>query len=212
MADPVQKIYDKTSISLSSQIALGLAMPPIIPFKTIVTVPAIDKDGYVAEESLQNSINNGLMSLGSTAWQVPLTFTIDGKDFLLPIDPIISLASKNILIRRYVSKKSEKERGTVKERWSQDDWEISISGVLMSDDDYPSNSYATGVNEYIQKLLEICKYKGSVSITCDLLNNVFGINQIAIEDYDFPFTPGTENQQFNIKCYSDDMVNLLIES
>ena len=131
--DPIKAINEATNIALEHQNALGFSMPPLIPFKTFVSV----QEGNEVESSaeLKSRLESGLVE--NTNWIVPLTFqkltfiengketTLD--DFKFPLDPIISLASKNIITRRYVNK--TKTRGSIKERWSQDDWEITISGV-----------------------------------------------------------------------------------
>lgn len=48
----------------------------------------------------------------------------------------------------------------------------------------------------------------SLAIDCWLLGNL-GINQIAIESWDFPATQGVENQSFTITGYSDFDFELL---
>lgn len=204
MFDPVKEIHEKTNIALNHQIALGFAMPPIYPLRTIVRVPQIDKDGKVADESLQKSINEGLQSLASTYWQVPVTLQLstETEGFLLPVDPLVAISGNNKIIRRYVNKSNK--RGSIKERWNQDDYEITISGIITADENY-------SLNEYMQRLRTYCEAKESISIICDLLNNVFDIFNITISSYEFPFTPGEENQQFTIKAYSDDNYDLLIE-
>ena len=204
MADPLRTINDKTNIALNHQIALGFALPPIFPFHTIVRVPKIDKDGKIADESLQSSINNGLQNLASTLWQIPVTLKLsnEAEGFLLPVDPLIAISGGNKLIRRYVNKSDK--RGSIKERWNQDDYEITITGIITGDETYTSN-------EYLRRLRTYCEARESVAIICDLLNNVFDIYNIAIDSYEFPFTPGEDNQQFTIKAFSDDSYSLLIE-
>jgi len=199
-----QPIDDATSIALNSQIALGYSLIPIVPFKTVVTVKN-STDGSVTDPALQEQINNGLSALGSTYWQVPITFEklkADESDFLLPIDPLVSISGKNIITRRYVSK--SKMRGSIKERWSQDDYSIQISGLLTSDDGFD-------VAYYEEQLRLFCEASQSVGIVCNFLNSVFGIFKISIESYDFPFTKGIENQAFTINGYSDDNYTLLVE-
>lgn len=204
MGSITQPIDDATSIALNNQIALGYSLPPIIPLKTIVTVQK-GKYGEVTDPAIKEKINEGLKSLGSTYWQVPVTFekTKDGEsDFLFPLDPLISLSGKNIITRRYVSK--SKNRGSIKERWSEDDYEITITGLLQTDDEHDINYY----QQQIRKFKEATQ---SVGIVCDFLNSVFDIYKITIESVDFPFTKGVENQAFTIKGYSDDNYTLLVE-
>lgn len=204
MADPMKTIHDRTSIALHHQIALGFALPPIFPLRTVVRVPHIDKNGKVADESLQQDVTNGLSNLASTFWQVPLTLKLGSEPngFLLPVDPLVAITGGNKLIRRYVSKGDK--RGSIKERWNQDDYEVTITGIITDDENH-------NLNEYLQRLRTYCEAKESVMVVCDLLNNVFEIFYMAIDSYDFPFTVGQNNQQFTIKAYSDDSYSLLIE-
>ena len=44
---------------------------------------------------------------------------------------MISLQGQNIIVRRHVNKGAVK--GTIKERWSQDDYTISIEGILIGE-------------------------------------------------------------------------------
>ena len=176
--------------------ATGYAFPPVLPWQTIVAVPATS--GNITE----NSFN-----LDTTVFQLPITFRLSdelSKDgFKLPVDPIVSLSCKNVISRRYVSKSNR--RGSIKECWSQDDYEITISGVFISEN-------YEDTKDYIKKLRKYCEAKESIHITNDLLNSVYGIDRIAIESYDFPHTKGMENQAFVIKAFSDDLYELLEES
>lgn len=171
MKDPIKTIHDSTNIALSHQMALGFALPPIYPLRTIVRVKEIDKDGKVADESLQNEIKKGLESLGSTLWQVPVTLKLGVDEFLLPVDPVVAIKGNNKIIRRYVNKSHV--RGSIKERWNQDDYEITIGGIITSDEN-------NTLYDYLIRLRAFCEARESIGIVCDLLNNVFDIHYIAI--------------------------------
>lgn len=133
--------------------------------------------------------------------QFPLTLRADGlDDFTFPFDPIISLSFKNIITRRTVTKGDK--RGTIKERWTEDDVEITITGVFINKDgEYPPE---------VEKLRAFFNCHQAVDVICDYLNQK-DINQITIESLDLPHTKGAENQAFEIKAYSDDVFQLLIE-
>ena len=130
------------------------------------------------------------------------TINRGGNRSLLPVDPLVSVSEKNIIARRYVAK--SERRGSIKERWSMDDYEITISGVLMTDAD---NTLA----HYIQQLRHYCEAKESVVVVCDMLNSLYDVTRVSIESCDYPFTKGEENQMFTIKAYSDDLYDLLTE-
>ncbi|MDR0582262.1 MAG: DUF6046 domain-containing protein [Prevotellaceae bacterium] len=138
--------------------------------------------------------------------KIKLSDEDDSKWWTLPLDPVISVNGKNTIIRRHVLKvdnnKDGTRRGTVKELWSQDDYEVNIAGVLIGAGDLPE--------EELRKLRGYMEARKVLNIQSRLLG-LFGITRLAIEDYSLPFTKGMENQMYTIKGYSDDMEELLIE-
>ena len=100
--------------------------------------------------------------------------------------------------KRTVSK--GRVRGTVKERWTQDDYALDIDGVLMSQGGYPSADVA--------RLRRMCE-AGRLQARCPLLE-IFSISQIVVESWSFPFTSGPKNQAYRISASSDDIFKLLL--
>lgn len=133
---------------------------------------------------------------------LPLRFQLEesgAQEWLFPMEPMISVNGQNILVRRNVSK--GKIRGSIKERWAQDDYSVRIEGILMGmDGKYPEADVA--------KLRSFCE-AGHVKALNPLLE-IFGISQLAIESWDIPFTSGTINQNYTIQAYSDDIYKLLL--
>lgn len=133
---------------------------------------------------------------------LPLRFQLEesgAHEWLFPMEPMISVNGQNILVRRNVSK--GKIRGSIKERWTQDDYSVRIEGILMGmDGKYPEADVA--------KLRSFCE-AGHVEALNPLLE-IFGISQLAIESWDIPFTSGTINQNYTIQAYSDDIYKLLL--
>lgn len=133
---------------------------------------------------------------------MPLRFQLEesgAKEWLFPVEPMISLNGQNILVRRHVNKGTIK--GSIKERWTQDDYTVRIEGILMSrEGKYPDEDVAT--------LKDFCE-AGHVKALCPLLE-IFGISQLAIESWDIPFTTGLTNQNYTITAYSDDIYKLLL--
>ena len=203
--DIVKKIDDATSLSLHMQLATGFSLPPVIPIQQQVSVK--EKEESTLEDHAAESYNKGLRAMTSNFYQVPMRFRLstepEAGGFLLPVDPLVAVNHKNIITRRYVAK--SERRGSIKERWSMDDYEISISGVLMEDKD-------NTITSYVQELRRYCEAKESIYVVCDMLNTQYDITRITIESCDFPFTKGAENQMFTIKAYSDDLYDLLTES
>ena len=139
-------------------------------------------------------------------YQVPVELKIPStnKSFVFPTDPLVSVSTKNIVVRRQVLKGSQM-RGTVKERWSQDDFSVNIAGVFISDENHV-------IEDYVDGLLEMANAAESLKIISDFLNDTYKITRIAIENVDFPFTQGLDSQKFSIKAYSDEEYKLLIDN
>jgi len=125
-----------------------------------------------------------------------------GQEYCFQLDPILAVSGKNIIARRYVAKGSL--QGTVKESFSQDDFDITITGVLMGDD-------AKDLNEQVQELQSILVCGESLAVVNDLLNDGYGITRLVVESFQFPHTKGMQNQSYTIKCYSDSSINILEE-
>lgn len=133
---------------------------------------------------------------------LPLRFQLEesgAEEWLFPMEPMISLNGQNILVRRNVSK--GRIKGSIKERWTQDDYSVRIEGILLgTDGKYPDADVA--------KLRSFCE-AGHVKALNPLLE-IFSISQLAIESWDIPFTSGTINQNYTIQAYSDDIYKLLL--
>lgn len=144
----------------------------------------------------------------------PLSLSIDRKDwFLLPYEPLITINGKNEIIRRKVAKSASDDdvvrSGTIKERWNQDDYEITITGVLIGSlmngtmgDCFPKDDFI--------RLKKFLTSADSIQVKCAPLE-LLGISQIVIEDFSFPFTKGENVQAYEIKAYSDYDYKLLLD-
>lgn len=153
----------------------------------------------MSDEELEEVVRTNAIGVPMT---MPLRFQLEesgAKEWLFPLEPMISLIGQNIIVRRHVSKGSIK--GSIKERWTQDDYTVRIEGILMSrEGKYPEEDVAT--------LKNFCE-AGHVKALCPLLE-IFGISQLAIESWDIPFTTGLTNQNYTITAYSDDIYKLLL--
>ena len=124
----------------------------------------------------------------------------------LPFDPVISVSGGNSIVRTDVLRQDNgrtERRGTVKEDWSQQDYQIQIAGMFIGSDGYFPL-------EEVHRLRNYCEAR-KVVLCCNDLLEAFGISRLTIENFDFAHTPGCENQQFAIKAYSDEEFSLLIE-
>lgn len=178
-------------VNFASLHAQGYALPLGVPFKTRPTAMCSEK------ATLEGT------GQGVDLNRSPLTLRReDGTVYAFPIDPIMAVSSKNIITRRYVAKGSL--HGTVKESWSQDDYELTVSGALISDT-------AENLNAAVQALREVCESGETLQVENDWLMDGFGITRVVIESYQFPHTKGLTNQSYTLKMYSDDSINILEE-
>lgn len=130
----------------------------------------------------------------------PLYFAVEGGPWwLLPYEPLVTIQGTNVLVKKQVSKGTV--RGTIKERWSQGDYRLTISGILMGDKGlYPE--------EDVKKLRTFCE-AGKVLVKSPQME-LFSVNQIVVEDWSIPFTAGLANQAYTINAVSDDIYKLLL--
>ena len=153
----------------------------------------------MTDEELEDIVRTNALGIPMV---MPLSLRLDvegAEEWLLPEEPMISITGQNIITRRHVSK--GRLRGSIKERWTQDDYTVKVEGLLLGRDGrYPKND--------VERLRRYCE-AGKVKVLCPLLE-IFGIPQIAIESWDIPFTSGTTNQNYEITAYSDDIYKLLI--
>ena len=177
---------------------IGLKVPPYWLFNQPV-VTRQDPSEYDELMMLEEAELEDMVRTNALPLEISL---VDQEDWwLVPIEPLITLTGRNIIVRRQVSK--GKIRGSIKERWTQDDYQVKIEGALMDlkRDDYPRDD--------VQKLRNFCE-AAKLKVRCPLFE-IFSINQIVVESYDFPFTKGIQNQQYTINAYSDDTYKLLLK-
>lgn len=175
-------------------------------------LPLVERHRGVTEVSSQNYDSIKRMSAQGVDYArtnalgipmvLPLSLRLDeqgAEDWLLPYEPMIRLTGKNIITTRHVSK--GRIRGSIKERWTQDDYQIQIEGILMgSDGRYPE--------EDVLRLRRYCE-AAQVIATSPLLE-LFGVSRIVINSWEIPHTSGVANQNYKIKALSDDIYKLLL--
>lgn len=173
--------------------------PPYFSFlqKAVVRPDGSGYDIQLSEAQQQEAVANA----NGVPMQCPLWMRLEGEEWwLLPYEPIITINGKNVIAKKQVAK--GKVRGSIKERWSQDDYQISISGILMN----PKGAgYPDGDVKALKRLCEAA----TVQVMCPLFE-IFSIDQIVIESFDFPFTSGPFNQAYTIGAVSDDIYKLLL--
>lgn len=179
-----------------------LPVIPFLPFKNKTEIKEVDTD-----------INADLWQADAPTPEDRQFFPFyfegdDGVKYLLPYEPLVSISGKNTIVRRNVAK-ANGLIGSVKERWNQADYEITITGVLVGSiitgsvgDCYPIEDF--------ERLRDYMTKAAALKVYCDPLQ-LLGINKIVIEDFNFPFTKGENVQAYEIKAYSDFAHNLLLD-
>ena len=183
----------------------GGKIPPYWLFRDtgIAQVSSEDYDAIRAmdDAELEDLVRTNVLGIPMT---MPLSLKLEepgAREWLLPLEPMISLTGRHVIKRRQVNKGLI--RGSIKERWAQDDYEVTIEGVLIGTDGrYPEADVA--------RLKNFCE-AASVTALSPLLE-VFGISRLVIESWEMPFTAGAANQNYTIKAYSDDIYKLLLSS
>jgi hypothetical protein len=163
-------------------------------FNTIFT-----KNNNITVRDVSNLAQSGQ----PIAMVLPLSFRLpDGSWWLLPVEPLISISGKNTIVRRNVAK--SEWRGTIKERWAEDDLLINIQGRFVHSDlyTYPSQELST--------LYRAITQRKAIEVKNELLQ-LMNVHQIVIEPYSFPFSKGENVQNYSIDAYSDDLYELFIE-
>lgn len=153
----------------------------------------------LSDEALQDLVRSNAQGLPMV---MPLTLArVDAPDdaWLLPYEPMIHVVGKNIITKRYVNK--GRVRGSIKERWTQDDYSVRIEGILIGQDGhYPETE--------VLRLRQLCE-AGQLVATSPLLE-VFGVTRLVVEQWDMPHTAGEANQNYTLGCVSDDIYKLLL--
>lgn len=134
-------------------------------------------------------------ALGTPVWDnLVLKNQEENAQVELRIDTVLIEAVRPRIIKKTLV---TGRQGRIKEFISNDDWNISIRGVLFSDDkdDYP--------REKLAKLNELCRYEHSIVVVSDYLQQLL-IWDIVVERLRLPQRAGKISAQaFEILASSD---------
>lgn len=190
-----------------SKLSEPRVLPPLPPFP-VVPKERITKAGTI-EADVSEYTNRGdkiEQTIFGTPQVMPLSVKLKSESeyWLFPVEPMISIDSKNILVKRNVAKRKN-GFGSIKEYWTQDDFSISIQGLITDSSqqyDYPREDLVT--------LAKYCNAKEPLDVKCPQLE-LLGITRIVIESFSLPFTKGPENQNFSIMALSDTDWSLILK-
>lgn len=196
--------YDINTFNFRKLLSHILNPPLVLPgINTGKPVRDLDEDYDFSSMSKEEAMDVLASNALGRPMVFPLELQIEGEEWwMLPFEPLITITGKNVIIKKKVSKGSV--RGTIKERWCQDDYQISIEGILINTEkrgSYPKRD--------VMKLRRHCE-SAKLKVRCPLFE-LFSINQMVIDRYDFPATTGEENQAYKIAASSDDIYKLLLK-
>lgn len=128
--------------------------------------------------------------------------------YTFPYEPLISIEGQNEIVKRSVAK-NVNIIGTIKERWSQGDYNIKITGIFMGEDMIGSAQMCYPRSDF-EKLRDYCSHPQGLEVLCEPLQ-LLGINYLVIEKFSFPFTKGENVQAYEVNALSDFTSDFLLE-
>lgn len=183
-------------------------LPPIpfLPIKNEIGIDQVKSSDYSSFQNWQQQEN---IPEGQQFFPLSFSFTEGGQKWTFPYEPMINISSGNNIIKRNVAKQGDKLIGTIKERWSRKDFDITVTGVLIGslmqgtvEDCFPK--------EKLRELFEFLIYAQQIYVYSPLLEQ-FGITKVVVEDYSFPFTKGENVQAYDLKLVSDYSYTLIVK-
>ena len=139
----------------------------------------------------------------------PFSFksSTDEDWYLLPWEPLISIDANVRIAERYIAKAGKNQIGSIKERWSMDDYNITITGAFYGEKTrgWLAETYP---REDMERLRDYLLTPEALEVKCEPLQ-ILNINKIAITSVSFPFTKGENVQAYEIKAKSDFPYDLI---
>jgi len=181
---------------------------PVIPF-----LPLKNNTNVAIERGRAINVNDNWTTPNAIDEQkqfFPLSFSFKEKGvrWVFPYEPMINISSGNNIVKRNVAKQGENLIGTIKERWSRKDFDITVTGVLIGsimqgkpEDCFPKDQFVQLFN-FLKHAKELYVYSHPLEL--------LGITKVVIEDYSFPFTKGENVQAYELKLVSDFDYELLL--
>ena len=146
------------------------------------------------EVETEQLVKNYQESMMGTPVMFPMK--LDGYD--MPNEPMAHVTGNKIIVKTQVAG----VQGSVKELISEDDYMVTIEGLIINEDgdDFPE--------EITRRIIEICQKPKAVKVQSDFLA-MFDIHYLAIENYNFQGVPGAQNvQSYTINGMSDRPLTL----
>lgn len=174
-------------------------------------LPTINKQDKLATGEKYNDVELWMADKAKpeSAQFFPLSFksTADKDWYLLPWEPLINIEASTRIAERYIAKAGKNQIGSIKERWSLDDFNITITGAFYGQK--IRGSMAETYPRYeMERLRDYLLTAEAIQVKCEPLQ-ILNINRVAITSVNFPFTKGESVQAYEIKAKSDFPYNLI---
>lgn len=174
-------------------------------------LPTINKQDKLATGEKYNDVELWMADKAKpeSAQFFPLSFksTADQDWYLLPWEPMINIEASTRIAERYIAKTGKNQIGSIKERWSLDDYNITITGAFYGQK--IRGSMAETYPRYeMERLRDYLLTAEAIQVKCEPLQ-ILNINRVAITSVNFPFTKGESVQAYEIKAKSDFPYNLI---
>lgn len=168
-------------------------MPPPVDFVAPIIPRKVSTTKTIGEDTSGQFVKT--RSTLNTPFFMPCK--IDG--FQLPNEPIVSIRGSKTIVETPI----DGIEGTFKENFSNGDYQITIKGICVNDDD--SDDYP---DEQLRQIRKIWDKRTGLSVVCKLLS-IYNINHIAIKSIDYPPIEGAPGMQpYQIECLSDRYFDL----
>lgn len=120
-----------------------------------------------------------------------------GDQTVFPNEPLVGFSIVKTIVETVTVGKYRK--GTVKEYITTEDWQLSINGLCLDEDDldaYPAKQ--------VQQLYRLFEVNEALEVVGNKLFSLFDISKIVLKSIDFEAMPGQEGvQKYSIKAVSD---------
>ncbi len=153
-----------------------------------------------------NEISEAVKGQAGKGYFMTLTLSHKGQIFQLPNEPLVSLSLRKTIVETPTIGKER--RGTVKEYICTEDYNITIKGICVNEDNsgrYPS--------EQVQLINDLFAVNDSLDIVDNKFFTLFDIGRMVLKSVSFKDMQGKESwQYYEIKAVSDqDFYAELIE-
>ena len=203
------KVVEKIPRFTAVQNEISKHVLPTVRFLPLIDEPSLVRYPSYSVENNEDQLWHNDKNITEENQFFPFSFksSKDENWWLLPWEPMLHIEGGNITVKRHIAKAGKNLIGSIKERWSTDDYNITITGAFYGDK-MLGKSAQTYPRFEMEKLRDYFLAGEAIEVLCEPLQ-ILNINKLVIESVLFPFTKGENVQAFEIKALSDFPYNLI---